>query len=88
MTNITPLIDEYYSWLKDKTAWKTIDKWVEITAPYLDRNNDYIQNYLKKTEDGFLLTDDSATILGLKQEGCALDSPKRQDLLNLTLAPR
>lgn len=85
MTDITPLLDKYYAWLRDKTAWKTIDKWVEITAPYLDRNNDYIQIYLKKTDDGFLLTDDSATILGLKQEGCVLDSPKRKDLLNLTL---
>ncbi|MDA0344959.1 MAG: DUF1829 domain-containing protein [Proteobacteria bacterium] len=85
MTDITPLIDKYYSWLKDKTAWKTIDKWVEITAPYLDRNNDYIQIYLKKTDDGFLLTDDGATLLGLRQEGCSLDSPKRQKLLTLTL---
>ena len=85
MTDISPLIDKYYSWLKDKTAWKVIDKWVEITAPYLDRNNDYIQIYLKKTDEGFLLTDDGSTLLGLRQEGCSLDSPKRQKLLTLTL---
>ncbi len=85
MTDINPLIDKYYAWLKDKTAWKTIDKWVEITAPYIDRNNDYIQIYLKKTDDGYLLTDDGDTILGLQQEGCLLDSPKRKKLLSLTL---
>ncbi|MAQ71812.1 MAG: hypothetical protein CL565_06425 [Alphaproteobacteria bacterium] len=85
MTDISPLIDKYYTWLKDKTAWKTINKWVEITAPYLDRNNDYIQIYLQKTNNGFLLTDDGATIMGLKQEGCSLDSEKRKKLLTLTL---
>ena len=85
MTDIAPLMDKYYAWLKDKTAWKNIDKWVEITAPYIDRNNDYIQIYLKKTDEGYLLTDDGATIMGLKQEGCALDSPKRKELLGLTL---
>ncbi|MDR2646140.1 MAG: DUF1828 domain-containing protein, partial [Holosporaceae bacterium] len=42
--------------------------------------------YLKKTEDDYyLLTDDGATILGLKQDGCTLDSPKRQELLLLVL---
>lgn len=85
MSEINLLIDKYYAWLKDKTAWKTIDKWVEITAPYLDRNNDYIQVYLKKTDEGYFLTDDGATITGLLQEGCTLDSPKRQKLLQLTL---
>jgi hypothetical protein len=85
MIDITSLMDRYYIWLKDKTAWKNIDKWVEITTPYIDRNNDYIQIYLKKTGNGYLLTDDGATILGLKEEGCALDSPKRQELLELAL---
>ena len=85
MTNISLLIDNYYSWLKDKTAWKNVNEWIEITSPYLDRNNDYIQIYLKKTNNKYLLTDDGETISGLKQEGCNLDSPKRRELLQLTL---
>lgn len=85
MSDIKNLLDNYYTWLRDKTVWKQINQWAEITTPYLDRNNDYIQIYLRKHEDGFLLTDDGATIGGLAQEGCALDSNKRQKLLQMTL---
>ena len=85
MSDIKHLLDSYYSWLRDKTVWKQINQWAEITTPYLDRNNDYIQIYLKKHGDGFLLTDDGATVNGLAQEGCALDSPKRQSLLKMAL---
>lgn len=53
MAEIDDLIDRYYTWLRDKTAWRTLDKWTEITAPYLDRNNDYLQIYLKKADDGY-----------------------------------
>lgn len=85
MSDIKHLLDTYYAWLRDKTVWKQINQWAEITTPYLDRNNDYIQIYLKKQDESFLLTDDGATIGGLAQEGCVLDSPKRQKLLQMTL---
>lgn len=85
MNDIEKLLDKYYGWLRDKTAWKHFDKWSEITTPYIDRHNDYIQIYLKKEGDDFILTDDGSTILGLQQEGCSLDSPKRKKLLELTL---
>lgn len=85
MKNIDTLIENYYSWLKSETEWKNIDEWIEITSPYLDRNNDYIQIYLKKEGTNYLLTDDGETIGGLKEEGCNLNSSKRQQLLQLTL---
>lgn len=86
MAEIDELMDRYYAWLRDKTALKRLDKWTEITAPYLDRNNDYLQVYLRKTDDGYYITDDGATVAGLLAEGCALESPKRQKLLKTTLA--
>jgi len=86
MSEINNLLDNYYRWLREKTNWKKIDnQWSEITTPYLDRNNDYIQIYLKNHDNGFLLTDGGATIGGLAQEGCALDSEKRKKLLRMTL---
>lgn len=64
---------------------KAMGSWAEITTPYLDRHNDYIQIYLKKAADGFVLTDDGYTIHDLLDEGCSLEGDKRQQLLQTTL---
>ena len=83
--DIQNLLDAYHVWLKDKTVLHQIDQWVEITTPYLDRHNDYVQIYVKKTNGGFLLKDDGYIIDDLKQSGCKLDSHKRQEFLQMTL---
>jgi hypothetical protein len=85
MQDIQRLLDSYAAWLRDKTVLRQIDDWVEITTPYLDRHNDYLQIYAKRADGGFVLTDDSQTINDLEQSGCRLESPKRQDLLKMTL---
>ena len=83
--DIRRLIDDYHNWLKNKTALRQVDEWVEITTPYLDRHNDYLQIYAKAAHGGFVLTDDGYTIDDLEQAGCKLESRKRQDLLQMTL---
>jgi hypothetical protein len=85
ISEIQRLLDGYLAWLKDKTTLRQIDEWVEITTPYLDRHNDYIQIYAKKDNGGFLLSDDGYTIEDLEQSGCKLKTAKRQELLRLTL---
>jgi hypothetical protein len=82
---IQRLLDAYHAWLKDKTVLRQLDQWIEITTPYLDRHNDYLQIYARKANGGFVLTDDGYTINDLEQSGCKLSSPKRQDLLKMTL---
>jgi hypothetical protein len=79
------LLDDYLAWLRDKTSLREIGDSVEITTPYLDRHNDYIQIYASRVNGGFVLTDDSYTIEDLEQCGCRLESSKRQDLLRMTL---
>lgn len=84
---IQKLVDEYTRWLKDKTVLKEIDKnWVKITTPHLDRHNDCLQLYTRKEGHGYMLTDDGYIINDLLNTGCTLDTPKRQELLKLTLA--
>lgn len=84
-SDIHELIDRYISWLKDKTAIRQVGDYVEITTPYLDRHNDYLQIYVKKEIDSFLLTDDGYILNDLEVSGCKIDTPKRQQLLKLTL---
>lgn len=83
--DIQRLLDDYHAWLKDKTALRQIHDWVEITTPYLDRRNDYVQIYAKRANGGFILTDDGYTINDLELSGCKMESRKRQDLLRMTL---
>ena len=83
--DIQNLLDAYHAWLKDKTVLRQVEQWVEITTPYLDRHNDYVQIYAKRANGGFILTDDGYTIDDLEQTGCKLETRKRQDLLRMTL---
>lgn len=76
---------QYHNWLRDKTVLRELDGWVEITSPFLDRHNDYLQIYARPSEGGFLLTDDGYTINDLDISGCKLDTPKRKQLLRITL---
>jgi Domain of unknown function DUF1829/Domain of unknown function DUF1828 len=85
IADIQRLMDAYHAWLKEKSVLRQIDQWVEITTPYLDRHNDYLQVYAKQLNGGFLLTDDGYTIDDLEQSGCKLESRKRQELLKMTL---
>ena len=83
--DIRNLIDNYLVWLKDKTVLRQVKDFVEITTPYLDRHNDYLQIYAKGKNGTYLLTDDGYVLEDLQQSGCKLESAKRQALLKITL---
>jgi hypothetical protein len=51
----------------------------------LDRHNDHLQIYVQRENGHYILTDDGYTLQDLEQSGCKLDSPKRQELLRVTL---
>ncbi|MBN1460267.1 MAG: DUF1829 domain-containing protein [Armatimonadetes bacterium] len=78
-------MDQYLAWLRDKTALREVGDHVEVTTPYLDRHNDYLQLYISRSNGGYSLTDDGYILADLKQSGCGLDTKKRQDLLKMTL---
>jgi hypothetical protein len=85
INEIQTLLDQYLRWLKDKTVLRQVEDWIEITTPYLDRHNDYLQIYVRRENGSYILTDDGYTIEDLKRSGCELESKKRSDLLTLTL---
>lgn len=82
---IQNLLERYRAWLKDKTVLRQVNDWVEITTPYLDRHNDYLQIYAQRQNGDYILTDDGYVLHDLVSSGCTLDSGKRQALLRMTL---
>ena len=83
--DLQTLLDQYWDWLRDKTTLRQINDWHEITTPHLDRHNDYIQIYARKSEGGFLLTDDGYILDDLEMSGCPIDTPRRLEILATTL---
>jgi hypothetical protein len=84
-SSIEELVSDYGRWLRDRTILRQVQDWTEITTPYLDRHNDYLQIYAKRTPAGFKLTDDGYVLTDLEQSGFNFDTPKRQELLKITL---
>ena len=80
---IRQLTDRYHNWLA-KRRLREINDWVEIRTPFLDRHNDHMQIYAA-SDGGFMLTDDGYTIEDLEMSGCKLDTPKRRNLLHMTV---
>ncbi|OYV12186.1 MAG: hypothetical protein CG440_1691, partial [Methanosaeta sp. NSM2] len=56
MDEIISLMDQYIEWLRGKTSLRQVDDWIEITTPYLDRHNDYLQIYARRNNGSYVLT--------------------------------
>ncbi len=85
-SEIGELLERYHSWLRAKSTVKAVNSsWTEITTPYLDRHNDYIQIYASKQSNDFVLHDDGYTLSDLELSGCKIESPRRKELLMITL---
>ncbi len=85
IAEVQALLDQYWVWLRDKTTLQPIEGWVEITTPYLDRHNDYLQIYVKRRDNGFIITDGGYILDDLEQSGCKIEGANRQSLLKMTL---
>lgn len=59
------LVNLYADWLKERVKLNTIGDVCELTTPFIDRHNDYLQIYVKSIPSGILLTDDGYTIKDL-----------------------
>lgn len=86
MNDIERLLEDYWSWLRERMLTREIGSWTEITTPYLDRHNDYIQIYGKSQEGRISLTDGGETVQDLIQGGFNFKSDKRQQILKFILA--
>ncbi len=84
--DIQALVEAYSIWLKDKTKLQEVrGGYIKITTPYLDRHNDHLQIYARRTDGGFVLTDGGYVLDDLEMAGCKIGSPKRQAMFRTTL---
>lgn len=74
-------IDAYLSWLREKITFTNIGDAIEISTPFLDSHNDYIQLYVLQRNNSIIITDDGFTISDLIMSGCDLSSNRRKDIL-------
>ena len=72
-TKIQKSINQYFTWLKDRTTVKQVNNWVGITVPFLDKHNDYIQIYVKEENNDFMLTDGGYILADSCQTGGDLE---------------
>lgn len=78
--DIQKLVNEYAAWLKSEITFERIGEYYEITTPYLDNANDYLQIYVRQDGDNICFTDDSATIHGLKMSGFQFTPNRKKHL--------
>lgn len=86
--SLEPRLEDYWSWLRNETELRAVDdrEYVEITTPFLDRHNDYLQIYARRASDGgWELTDDGHTLRDLEASGCDFSTEKRSQLLKVTV---
>lgn len=88
MNWINTLIDDYYSFLKEKTlvSDSNASNWVEISTPFIGLFNDTVDIYAKKDGNRIILSDDGNTLRDLELSGLEISrSPKRKEILDRIL---
>ena len=79
------LVNEYTSWLQDQISISEFNGICEITTPFLDRHNDFLQIYLVENKNTLLLSDGGYILSDLKFSGFELNTEKRIDALETIL---
>lgn len=83
--DIQSLINDYMKWLKSEITFDKIGEYYEITLPYLDEANDYLQIYVRQKDGVVYFTDDGVAVHSLKLKGIQ-DSYIKSDLFQKKLA--
>ena len=80
------LIQNYINWLKEKINFQELNGYTEITTPFVNHINDYIQIYVKRDiNNKLLLSDGGDTINNLELEGVDVNSKSRKKELEVIL---
>lgn len=62
--DIRKMIDSYTNWINEEMSFERIGEYYEITTPYFDRFDDYLQIYVKQLDDDKIFLTDDGYIIG------------------------
>ena len=79
------VVEGYLRWLRSNMSVCKVGEACEITTPFLDRHNDFVQFYVQPDNGRFRLSDDGYTIRDLEQSGVDFSSTRRSRLLEVAL---
>ena len=79
------LVNEYMIWLKENITVSELENACEITTPFVDRHNDFLQIYLTNVDGKYYLTDDGYILNDLLMSGVDINTDKRKELLQTIL---
>jgi hypothetical protein len=80
--DIQKMVDDYANWLKSEIVISKYNEYYELTTPYLDRFNDYLQIYVKQDENGKItMTDDGYIIGNLLSSGISFKSGSKRKFM-------
>jgi hypothetical protein len=79
------LIDSYVGWLRQGLSVEELGEACELTTPFLDRHNDYLQVYATRHNGTIILSDDGYILSDLRTSGLDVDTPKRKMVLDSVL---
>lgn len=82
MNWITPLLNDYHSWIKNNTLSKENpgSGWVTIQTPFIGIYNDNLEIYAKMDVDTITLSDDGVTVANLGLLGVNLNKGERKSI--------
>ena len=75
------LTNSYLRWLNSGNSSRIFGKFSEITTPFTDHRNDYLQIYVSEKDGEAILTDNGSTLSELALSGCPIDSDKKKAAL-------
>lgn len=78
---MSKFVNDYIKWLKDSITETQLDNCIEITTPFLDRHNDWLQIYVEEKDDNIYLTDDGYIIEDLVTCGCDVTTTARKAII-------
>ncbi len=76
----------YNDWNQQTIQFEKFDSFIEITTSFVDMHHDFIQLFLTKEEDFYIITDDGHIINELDMLGIDIhNTQKRKEFINMSL---